>query len=69
MSKKNEKRLYLTVHRLTEPGCQLSHRAKGGEKSPFALQCEEKPAYLKARKETVPRISGTSCNWGWRDGG
>jgi len=35
--------------------------------SPFALQCEEKPPHLKARKETAPRnINGTSCHWGWR---
>jgi len=68
MSKKNEKRLYLTVHRLTEPGCQLSHWEKVGEKCLlFALQCEEKPPHLKARKETAPRnINGTSCHWGWR---
>lgn len=45
----------------------LSQRRR--KMSPFALQPEEKPPYLKARKETVPRISGTSCHWGLRAGG
>lgn len=42
----------------------LSLSKRRRKMSPFALQREEKPPYLKAHKETVPRISGTSCHWG-----
>lgn len=68
MSKKNEKRLYLTVHRLTEPGCQLPHWAKVGEKCLLLPYSVKKTT--PSRKETAPRnINGTSCYWGWRAGG
>lgn len=57
MSKKNEKRLYLTVHRLTEPGCQLPHWAKVGEKClllPYSVK-KNHPIWKHARR----RLLGT----------
>lgn len=59
MSKKNEKRLYLTVHRLTQPGCQLSHWAKGGEKClllPFSLK-KNHPIWKLARRRFLALVA------------